>query len=203
MNCDERYFNAVEANDTELLREMVGEAAKAAGYRIGPVYHGTRALDAFTVFDGSKGSSQNEFWFSDDVEGSSGFVGTPPGRVIEAFLKIERPGNPLHLIEVRTGRSKDFDGVVYSGQFKGAGSGTGNAYVVFSPNQIKSAAAVERDDAGEVIPLSRRFTDSPDMRGSVTTISSLAQTHSKESVISFPGAQSQVRGASKGNGYGR
>jgi len=40
-------------------------------------------------------------------------------------------------------------------------------YVVYSPNQVKSADPVAYDDYGEVVALSRRFLDSPDIRGDV------------------------------------
>jgi len=168
MNQDEKYFSAIEAGDEDTICALLMTAAHTAGYLIGPVYHGTSAVENFTIFDGSKGWAENEFWFSDDREAVRSFVGSQSGRIIEAFLRIERPGAPMDLIAVRSGRASNFDGVIYSGSFSGAGSETGNAFVVFSPTQIKSARGIERDKFGEIIPLSQRFAESPDIRGDVS-----------------------------------
>ncbi|HOD76417.1 MAG TPA: hypothetical protein PKJ17_10335, partial [Syntrophorhabdaceae bacterium] len=46
---DTDYLAAVEAGDMETAQRMVDEAAKEAGYGIGPVYHGTNAK--FNTFD--------------------------------------------------------------------------------------------------------------------------------------------------------
>ena len=50
-------------------------------------------------------------------------------------------------------KKQGYDGLVYENEKEGAG----DSYVTFNPNQIKSADPVTRDDAGNVIPLSRRF----------------------------------------------
>lgn len=51
---DAEYLAAVEAGDMTKAQEMVDEAARAAGYTIGPVWHGTGRWgknNQFTVFD--------------------------------------------------------------------------------------------------------------------------------------------------------
>lgn len=51
---DAAYMRAVESGDTETAQRMVGEAAKKAGYNVGPVWHGTpdsRRVEASPRFD--------------------------------------------------------------------------------------------------------------------------------------------------------
>lgn len=61
----------------------------------------------------------------------------------------------------------------FSGAVKALGydgiiqSETGDEAVVFNENQIKSADLIVKDDAGKVIPLSERFTESKDIRYSL------------------------------------
>jgi len=50
MPSDTDYLSAVQKGDTQTAQRMVDEAAKAAGYTIGPVYHGT-PTGGFNVFD--------------------------------------------------------------------------------------------------------------------------------------------------------
>ena len=56
-------------------------------------------------------------------------------------------------------QEKGYDGVVYENVVEDAGS---DSYIIFNPNQIKSAAPVTYDDQGNVIPLSERFDESKD-----------------------------------------
>lgn len=50
MPSDTAYLSAVQKGDTQAAQRMVDEAAKAAGYTVGPVYHGT-PTGGFNVFD--------------------------------------------------------------------------------------------------------------------------------------------------------
>ena len=50
MPSDTDYLSAVQQGDTQAAQRMVDEAAKAAGYTVGPVYHGT-PTGGFNVFD--------------------------------------------------------------------------------------------------------------------------------------------------------
>jgi hypothetical protein len=54
MPSDSDYLEAVNSGDTATAQRMVDDAAKAAGYTIGPVYHGT-PTGGFNVFDKRKG----------------------------------------------------------------------------------------------------------------------------------------------------
>lgn len=58
---------------------------------------------------------------------------------------------------------KGYDGIVYENRVEG-----GTSYIVYDPNRIKLVDPVTRDDAGNVIPLSRRFdVSTPDIRQSI------------------------------------
>lgn len=127
---DAEYLAAVEAGDMEKAQRMVDEAAKAAGYNMGPVWHGSPNKD-FTTFDRSKigtttvlpYDAPKGFYFAKDEKITARYG---PNK-IRAFVR-----GPFMLNNTKI-------------------------VVVESPNQIKSADPVTRDDAGNVIPLSQRF----------------------------------------------
>lgn len=174
-----------EAN-REQLQRMVDEAAKAGGYDIGPVLHGTSR--EFNVFDkqkrGASGTSAaaKAFWFTTDEITAKNFsklrTGASGGsRIIRAYLKGDFAKSDFSDIPnwntsvshnkrtnavqraIRTGK----DGVHF---IKMSDFGpAADAYAVFEPNQIKSAEPVTYDDAGNIIPLEERFQPtSPDIR---------------------------------------
>jgi hypothetical protein len=113
-------------------------------------------------------------------------VDIEPGPVLRAYARLT---NPLTLTRETTPDSEDFvrktgvqsrtiksaqaaghDGIVVKDTEEGVGDWMeeGTTYVVFEPNQVKSAEPVTRDDAGNVIPLSKRFNpQSPDIRESI------------------------------------
>ncbi len=102
---DKAYMDAVERGDTETAQRMVDEAAKAAGYNVGPVYHGTdKNFNKFaTIRDARTGRTRDpnafigshfaasieparrfsEGLYSDSKDGN--------GRIVSAFLKITKP----------------------------------------------------------------------------------------------------------------
>jgi hypothetical protein len=66
---DKPYLEAVERGDTDAAQQMVDDAAKAAGYTTGPVYHGTGTK--ITAFDPSMTGQGNDqigsgFYFTTD-----------------------------------------------------------------------------------------------------------------------------------------
>jgi hypothetical protein len=140
---DAEYLAAVERGDMETAQRMVDEAAKNAGYTIGPVWHGTN-ID-FTEFDKKKSKSNNRFgkgfYFAKEKERADSFAndavksngGTP---IVKRFYLKDSVFNYLNAI-----------------------------FVANTPKEIKSADSVTYDDAGNVIPLSQRFrAKSPDIR---------------------------------------
>ncbi len=140
---DAEYLAAVKRGDLATAQRMVDEAAREAGYDIGPVYHGT--VDGkWTVFKNKTTTSvfgKEGYFFSFMREVAEqharkamiekGKQGN--GRIITAYLR-----NPESI-----GPNRLTNGVV--------------EYVVNNADQIKSADSVTRDDAGNIIPLSQRF----------------------------------------------
>jgi aryl carrier-like protein len=91
---DADYLAAVERGDMETAQRMVDEAAKAAGYDVGPVYHGTS--QRFNEFDIQRLNSRNEgpgFYFTTSQQIASGYVNRDgnEGRLISAYLGIKKP----------------------------------------------------------------------------------------------------------------
>lgn len=66
---DAEYMDAVEAGDMETAQRLVDEAAQAAGYTIGPVYHGTYE-PGITVFEPGRASAM---YFTDDINYASDY----------------------------------------------------------------------------------------------------------------------------------
>ena len=77
MPSDTDYLSAVKQGNTKAAQQMVDEAAKAAGYTIGPVYHGT-PTGGFNVFDKrmrgeTSGVSRQAFSFTTDKKAAEGY----------------------------------------------------------------------------------------------------------------------------------
>ena len=152
---DAAYMDLVaryEAGDESVLPElqrMVDEAAKAAGYNIGPVWHGT--TESFDVFD--------------DLEAPDGFhFGT------KASADSFGPSKPYYLRgsikdvkDMGRSWSMDLPGnnevYRYINNYEDVGS---TSYVVANPENVKLATPITRDSNGNVIPLSQRFNPESD-----------------------------------------
>ena len=168
MQKDKEYAAAVQSGDMKAAQKMVDEAAEKAmsdskiradDGRLLPVYHGTDA--DFTVFDRTKGRStmdiQGSFFspWEIDAGGYGGKVGkyylniknpAPEGVAYQALNRFKGQNNAG--VKAREYlESLGYDGVDNSGE----------EYIAFSPEQIKSAEPVTYDDNGNVIPLSERF----------------------------------------------
>jgi len=177
---DARYTNLeakAKAGDKEAETEaqrMVDEASKAAGYDIGPVFHGT--TKQFNEFkEVSDFNRLNGFYFGTKKDAQF-FAKSPEGIIIPAYLSIKNPASISDMEEaektvsfysVNRGNEvkknlikQGFDGAVL--YFKDSKE---TEYVAFNPEQIKSADPFTYDDAGNLIPLSERFqSSSPDIR---------------------------------------
>jgi len=161
---DADYMKAVDSGDVETQQRMVDEAARKAGYDIENIaYHGTN-ID-FNNFDISDkigvwtGAESTASLFS-RIRASRG--GSP--RVIKGYIKAQNTapaGQDLEVSGEGAIRQREkliadgFDSIESPGKFK----------IVLSPEQIKSADPITRDDSGNVIPLSQRFNEnSSDIR---------------------------------------
>jgi hypothetical protein len=94
---DAEYLAAVEAGDMETAQRMVDAAAKAAGYNVGPVWHGTQSPEQFFEFKPRYGFI-NYYYFASNKgfskamsRRSTGDFSGGKSRVIGAMLKINNP----------------------------------------------------------------------------------------------------------------
>lgn len=125
---------ALTAND---VSQVVGENGEPLA-----VYHGSRSQSDFSVFDSTKGNPINNggHYFSNSKEFSQKFAGKY-GKVFEVFLNIKNPnldgfdGSGATML-----KSAYRDGGIFTKRNtdRYAEKGT-KEYIVFSPNQIKSA----------------------------------------------------------------
>ena len=191
---DVAYDRAVKAGDRVAQKALVDEAAKAAGYDSGVVFHATPFK--FTEFDRAKiaradaDTNVSGFFFSKKPHVRAAMAQgsvergprLPENRIISSYLKLgrtttranaesiiskkagewflDKDGNPKSLEELkaqggdRIGNPpsdfywpEGFDSVKFSK----------DTWIVRDPSQIKAAADIVRDNAGNVIPLSERF----------------------------------------------
>ena len=151
---DTSYMDAVAKGDMKTAQRMVDAAAKKSGYDL-EVWHGTRK--SFTSF-------KPDSWFATDKRDSTAF-----GSVKRYFLSARNVvDNTFGKTEMPVSTEKQFD----------ASKGEADSVVHFSPKMhfapvfqiydpsiVKSADPVTYDDNGNVIPLSKRFSDqSEDIR---------------------------------------
>lgn len=144
---DAEYLAAVEAGDMDAAQRMVDEAARAAGYGVGPVWHGTDAQ------------------FSSFRRGKRGIFFTSSRDEAERYAQIRTHWNNRESIVgrfyLRADRIDRED--LFSAEERGFDAfAEGHMWVVFDPSQAKSADPVTYDDAGNPVPLSQRFDESRD-----------------------------------------
>jgi hypothetical protein len=143
---DKEYLAAVEAGDTATMQRMVDEAAKAAGFE--RVYHGTFAGYAPRSTEKTIKLTLENLNFpafftnsqGDPSYKTRGGMDTRRGTSVEAFARIT-------------------DGYTVGPQDQY------RHYEIQNRTDLKSAAAITYDEAGNVIPLSQRFDlNSKDIR---------------------------------------
>lgn len=151
----ERY----ESGDKSVLPElqaMVDEAAKRAGYTVGPVWHGS-PIDGITKFDtsGSEfGRVQGSYFTKDKTFWPKKFENA---KSYSAFLKINNVADRSVLDKMGYSTGKDAQKWLIDRGYDGVVDDSMNEIVVFDPSQIKSADPITRDDQNRIIPLSERF----------------------------------------------
>jgi hypothetical protein len=177
---DKAYTDAVNRGDMETAQRMVDEAAKAAGYTV-KAYHGTRK--DFTVFDRNRSGENYKGWskygkgfyFTETTEDAEYWaamaIGLGDMRTIPSYLRMENPfvlkPEEYETVEAMVGKMDNLAHYVQEHEYDGIISPS--QYVVFDPEQIKSADAVTYDKNGNVIPLSERFkSENPDIRYSLS-----------------------------------
>lgn len=157
------------AQVSDPTQQMVDEAAKAAGYTIGPVYHGTQSVKRFYKFAGTWNyrfpAEKGTTYFTNNKDVAAGYG----VRVVDAYLRMINPlevdakgqhwtiTSPSALVKAKRDGN---DGVIIRNVRDvpaGVPDQVADVYVTFNPSQIKSADPVTYDDNGNVIPLSQRF----------------------------------------------
>jgi hypothetical protein len=172
------YMSAVKSGNTGAAQRMVDAAAKAAGYDVGPVYHGTDQ-EGITEFFGGWWSDQKATTKEFGRQMYSAFLRGPLAFAEDLrLLYVEFNGTDVDPDSDEAISDSELGDAAMSGgpfsrfvQEKGfqgiavwdeSNAVTGMAYAVFNPNQIKSADPVTRDESGKVIPLSQRFNQDSD-----------------------------------------
>lgn len=237
---DVEYLNAAARGDEEACQQMVDAAAKAAGYDVGPVYHGSGSADIVVFNPSMAGKVQRSDWGGgvyftpsqwmadgyridavknsdpeyqrlwNEFESKAKEMGTTPmGMAIDlgwgskAYKELEvyhdkfiQRGNELNKAQDKGGiypvylrmkhpmiykaesitdpflaqhaMEKGYDSLVIVNENPRQGQSIeqyADEIVIFDANQIKSAAAITRDDQGNIVPLSQRFNSaSSDIR---------------------------------------
>ena len=244
---DADYMKAVESGDVGAQQRLVDEAARKAGYSIGPVFHGTDSN-----FNEFKKTGDVGFHFGTKKQASYRYGKN--SRIIPAYLKSEKSVqmqdhswddpdiflNKVNDVAKVSTKSKELvknwnrlgderkktdwlelpmdegtklsyarerswrdaakeafaslrDDLLASGidaiRYDNKVEGKGESVIVLTPNQIKSADPITRDDSGNIIPPSKRFDmTSKDLRFmpekeipvAKTTSESLEESDNKE-----------------------
>jgi hypothetical protein len=179
---DTDYLSAVKKGDTATAQRMVDAAAKAAGFTVGPVFHGTAG--DFNEFKPSRiGNFGTGIYLAFDSDSAASYAKRIGGnRVIKGYVKANNPivgkdatdaANKLFSQfpgstdneSVSKAKTAGYDSVIATGTLKTKFGDSPAQMSVFDASQIKSADPVTYDDNGNVIPLSQRFqTSSADIR---------------------------------------
>ena len=204
MPSDTDYLAAVKTGDTAQAQRMVDEAAKAAGYVVGPVWHGTNSK--FNEFKQTREVGGDEygkgFYFS-EVKGVAERYGD---NLVPAYLALQNPikvggafadgdlwkkTNAQKRSDIATNaKAMGYDGVVRFA--RGIDDSEMLEIVAFDPTQIKSADPITYDSSGNVIPLSQRFQQSSaDIRymPSLTPDASMPGAYSMSGYRVLPGRE--------------
>ncbi len=157
---DSDYMAAVERGDMATAQRMVDEAARASGYTI-PVYHFTESEQPFTSFDIERGKSGPGIWLTSSPEGWYGRrmdLYLNPGKIENVKSQFDPTWREGELSiegilegDLETISQQNIDTLRNTEQY------LSTFYVATRPEQVKSADAVTRDEAGNIVPLSRRF----------------------------------------------
>ncbi len=164
---DREYLCAIRRLDWEEGQRLVAEAAVRAGFGPHARFHGTDSK--FTVFT----PGDDGICFVDSVAVAKDYGDT----VMACYLRMRKPHRMTyrkwlmsHDPSFEALQAAGKDGIIVSGFQQGEDrihDANSNMFVVFSPEQVRSAALLVRDDAGNIVLPSRRFAPGPDIRGAV------------------------------------
>jgi hypothetical protein len=177
---DAAYLSAVERGDTEAAQRMVDEAAKKAGYNVGPVWHGSRngkilrfkpTMHDETVIYGTSFSPFKDVAkrYANNTNRMRGkekhqpWVGSfyiNPGKELISLSDLRQIFKNIKNKESYDAREGEIEKLAQSNGIYAVDTseiGEHGEVFVFDSSQIKSADPVTRDSTGRVIPLSERF----------------------------------------------
>jgi hypothetical protein len=156
---DSDYMKAVESGDVETQQRMVDEAARIAGYEKRWNFSENIGID----------ENRGAFYTTSSKAAADSWGEGRSGKTRPVFISARARAIEGKNILSSSFMAPDMASKLKSAGFDSASGGKdwkrGDEIAVFSPNQIKSADPITYDNAGNVIPLSKRFdVGSRDMR---------------------------------------
>ncbi len=122
------------------------------------------SLDGFSTKQSAEKDANNaiaEMWMNQDYDYNDLGSLTKTYLFFNNLKTVKDQGDNWNDIIIKS-KEEGYDGLKYKNEFEDKGS---TSYVIFNPQQAKSADPFTYDDAGALIPLSERFqTSSPDIR---------------------------------------
>jgi hypothetical protein len=122
------------------------------------------SLDGFSTKQSAEKDANNaiaEMWMYQDYDYNDLGNLTKTYLFFNNLKTVKDQGDNWNDIIIKS-KEEGYDGLKYKNEFEDEGS---TSYVIFNPQQAKSADPFTYDDAGNLIPLSQRFqTTSPDIR---------------------------------------
>jgi hypothetical protein len=174
---DRAYLAAAEAGDMETAQRMVDEAAEKAGYDLVPMYRGQSE---------PRNTGYTGFMFTTSEERAKTYAEGQNPTLLKVYLRApKRPMRGKENAVASNGLNSaesikdnlEWLAADPSGEFGGMGGdmyvlrgrgGDNTVKIPFRDEDVKSADPITRDDAGNVIPPSRRFQGgNPDIRFSL------------------------------------
>jgi hypothetical protein len=184
---DRAYADAVKRGDMETAQRMVDAAAKAAGYDVGPLWHGGAKVTSYQTplflspyekvsesyrrnraLDGGDTATQRMFARAKNPAGDADVLAVAKRLGIEGmneedsrpheFLSVGMIGADQVNRVITELKKQGFDSAHTDGDFSMDDPFSEyDSWTIFDPSQIKSANPITRDASGRVIPLSERF----------------------------------------------
>jgi hypothetical protein len=174
MTFDERDRDAVQSFAARLYKEGMGKNAAVTAFfngqdgieEVGNDYTIEQLLSDNYVGQKEIDALVKEI---DRVQVTNEYNKTAPVVSEDLQAAIDAYGSQTFYMEYQDDFMRAAENMGYNSVSLADPSSTGEAvsFVVFDPTRIKSADPVTRDNAGNVIPLSQRFGESPDIRYSM------------------------------------
>lgn len=150
------------------LERMKADVLRAAGYNVGPLYHGTSAN--FTAFRPGSYFATPESGIAEKIAGQS-------GKVMTVFARASKTYQSYGPVMDRSRQSLMGEGYDSAQVHPSGKPDSESEWMIFNPEQIKSADPLELDDEGNLVtPDQWGDTENPDIRYSVADDSGDPQT---------------------------